>query len=293
MTPELLTQLDINEKFWWAATIKDFRRRLITEPKLYANDILANSWSNDQDMLDNLDTVIKDAREKIWQLYLLDEAKFHAAVLAHLFTERDLPRSILTDITDHNMIRAIEDKDAFIDEIGKLMGDYAGRVMPYIYELALSTTQSRRSRAGKTFEQLIESLLEHFGIEFDNQGSVSSGVFSAAGLGKKVDAIVPSIESYTSNRSKCAVVTMKTTLRERCKEVAEELSRTNVPHIYLLTADESITENVINTMKNYNIALVVYSGEKQSKFSLHENVYSFYDFFTKEMNFIMQYWSKG
>lgn len=292
MTPDLLTQLENSEKKWWAATIKEFRARLITEPKLYAKDILAQSWSNSLDMLDNLDDVIKDTREQIWQLYLLDEAKFHAEVLAYLFTERDLPRNILTMIVDHDMFRSIEDKDVFIDELGKLMGDYAGRVMPYIYELALSTTQSRRSRAGKTFEQLVESLLEHFGIAFENQGSVSSGVFSAAGLGKKVDAIVPSIENYTSNRSKCAVVTMKTTLRERWQEVAEELSRTNVPHIYLLTADQTITENVINTIRNYNIALVVYGAEKQKKFSNHENVYSFYDFFTKEMRFIMQYWQK-
>ena len=292
MTPDLLTQLEESEKLWWAATIKEFRNKFITEPKLYANNILANSWKKEEEMLANLDTVIKQAREEIWQLYLIDEAKFHAAVLGHLFTERRLPASILENVLDHDFLISIQSKDLFTKEIGKLMGDYAGRVMPYIYELALSTTQSRRSRAGKTFEQLIESLLEHFNIKFDNQGSVSSGLFTGAGLGKKVDAIVPSIEDYVSNRSKCAVVTMKTTLRERWQEVAEELSRTNIPHIYLLTTDENVTENVINTMKNYNIALVVYESEKKNKFFNHENVYSFYDFFTKEMRFIMQYWGK-
>ena len=287
---ELLTQLDVEEKTWWSNTIKDFRNRLITEPRLYATEILNNSWTNDEEMLENLDSVIRHAREQIWQLYLIDEAKFHAAVLAHLFTERDLPRSILDTIVDKDLLQRIEDNDEFVSEIGKLVGDYAGRVMPYIYELALSTTQSRRSRAGKTFEQLIESLLEHFDIRFDNQGSVSSGLFSDAGLGKKVDAIVPSIEKYIENRSKCSVVTMKTSLRERWQEVAEELSRTNVPHIYLLTVDEAVTTNVIDTMRKYNISLVVYGSEKTQKFSAYPNVYTFQDFFTKEMKFIMDYW---
>lgn len=287
---KLLTQLDESEKHWWKHTIKDFRSRLITEPKLYADNILDNSWISDEEMLSNLDGVIKNVREQIWQLYLVDEAKFHEQVLAHLFTERDLPAEILDSLVDRDYLISIEDNKDFVKEVGKLMGEYAGRVMPYIYELSLSTTQSRRSRAGRTFEQLVESLLEHFDISFDNQGSVSSGVFSGAGLGKKVDAIVPSVEAYGSNRSKCAVVTMKTTLRERWQEVAEELSRTNIPHIYLLTTDEEVTTSVVETIKNYNIALVVYGSEKKGKFQNYTNVYSFTDFFTKEMKFIMDYW---
>jgi len=290
MPDELLTSLNENEKVWWKTTIKDFRRKLITEPKVYAVDILQSSWTNNEDMLNNLDEVIKHTRNEIWQLYLLDEANFHAKVLAHLFTERELPANILKQLLDHEHLISITDKNEFAKEIGILMGDYAGKVMPYIYELALSTTQSRRARAGKTFEQLVESLLAHFSIKYDTQGSVSSGIFSSAGLGKKVDAIVPSIEAYVSNRSKCAVVTMKTSLRERWQEVAEELSRTNIPHIYLLTVDEEVTENIVNTIKNYNIALVVYSSEKNNRFSKHDNVHSFYDFFTKEMQFIMRYW---
>ncbi len=290
METELLTQLDDSEKEWWGGVIKDFRSRLITEPKLYANNILTESWTNEEEMLNNLDSVIKSARDQIWQLYLIDEAKFHAEVLAYLFMERDLPKSILESLVSRDVLCAIENQEDFTKELGRLMGLYAGRVMPYVYELALSTTQSRRSRAGKTFEHLVESLLEHFGVSYNNQSSVASTLFSSAGLGKKVDAIVPGIAQYISNRSKCAVVTMKTTLRERWQEVAEELSRTNVPHIYLLTADENVTINVIDTMKNYNIALVVYGSEKNTKFQENENVYSFTDFFTREMRFIMAYW---
>lgn len=290
MAYDLITQLNELEEKWWEGTIKEYRSRLITEPRLYADSILAVSWDNKKQGSDSLDETIRRVREEIWQLYLLDEAKFHAAVLAHLFTERDLPKSILDEIIDKDALQSISDHNEFVDSIGRLIGDYAGRVMPYVYQLALSTTQSRRSRAGRTFEQLIESLLDHFDIPFDTQGTIASNVFTKSGLGKKVDAIVPGVDSYIKNRSKCAVVTMKTTLRERWQEVAEELSRTNIPHIYLLTADENVTENVVNTVRNYNITLVVYASEKNSKFTEYEQVISFYDFFTREMKFIAQYW---
>lgn len=287
---DFLTQLSPEEKEWWSKTIKKFRVKVIKEPKFYAHNIIKTSWKNKENILQNIDKFIRDIREKIWQLYLIDEAKFHSKVLEYLFTERELPANILKSIIKHDFLRSIENKLEMTKEIAKIMGDYSGRIMPYIYELCLSTTQSRRSRAGYTFEQLIESLLELFSITFETQKSVSSGVFKSTGLGKKVDIIVPNIRSYNSNRSKCALVTTKTTLRERWQEVAEELSRTNIPHIYLLTVDENVTENVIITMKTYNIALVVFDSEKSRKFKSHENVTSFYNFFEKEMNHILGYW---
>jgi hypothetical protein len=293
LSGSILSQLSPEEKAWWASTIKEFRAKYIVEPKKYADNKLSVIWDKQMDIESGMDEIISSTREEIYQHYLRDESIFHSRVLQHLFTQRELPATILGELVKGDYLRSITDDDRFLVEVGKLMGDYAGRVMPYIYELALSTTQSRRSRAGKTFEQLIESLLEKFDVPYDTQGSVSSGSFNKLGLGKKVDAIVPSVESYDQNRSKCAVVTMKTSLRERWQEVAEELSRTNVPHIYLLTVDQDITTNVVNTIKNYNIQLVVYQSQKNSKFISNDNVCSFYHFFDKEMGYIMNYWGEN
>ena len=62
-----------------------------------------------------------------------------------------------------------------------------------IYSLSLSNTQSRRSRAGKEFEAIIELLFIGAGIPVDSQGSVGKQFFTNTGLGKLVDFVSPSV----------------------------------------------------------------------------------------------------
>jgi hypothetical protein len=45
---------------------------------------------------------------------------------------------------------------------------------------------------------------------------------------------------------------MKTSLRERWQEVAEEIERTKIPEIHLLTVDEDIPKNKAQEMANHN-----------------------------------------
>lgn len=293
MNPELIFELEESEGLWWETTIKDYRKRIVKEPKHYAREILEKRGITKSDLQKDFDSVLMSVREEAWQLYLKDECAFHTEVVSHLVRSRDLPKDILKKIVERELFN--EDytsfsKEQLTEKVGKIVGEYTGRVMPYIYALSLSTTQSRRSRAGKTFENIMETFMEAFEIPFENQSSIGTNFYRQNGLGKKVDLIVPGGDEYVKNRSKCAIVTMKTTLRERWQEVAEELTRTNVPHIYLLTLDRGITANVINTIKNYNIALVVLSTEK-AKFKDFENVQDFSDFFLKEMPHIVSYWN--
>lgn len=291
MTTELISQLTDEEQQWWTSTIQDFRLKTIREPKHYAFSILRKKGITQLQLRNGMDTILSDTREEVWRLYLEDEAVFHTKVLEHLFKTREVPRKILFDLVESKLLHTdLKNKNAFVEKVAGVVGEYAGRTMPYIYQLSLSTTQSRRSRAGKNFEQIIESIMDIFSIPYANQSAVGSKFYSENGLGKKVDAVVPGVEEYVRNRAKCAVVTMKTSLRERWQEVAEELSRTNVPHIYLLTADRAVTKNVVDTIKNYNITLVIYKSEKESKFADKENVISFESFFTREMPYIVDYW---
>lgn len=289
---EFISSLSKEETLWWAEKIKEFRLKLVKEPRHYAMQVLGSKASTKEDLINKMDQLLEETREEVWQSYLEDEAKFHAEVLHELFKTRDVPKAILLQLVDSKILSAdINDRDILAEKVAEVVGEYAGRTMPYIYQLSLSTTQSRRSRAGKTFEQIIEAFLEIFGIPFDNQESVGSSFYRQNSLGKKVDGIVPGGNEYIRNRAKCAIVTMKTTLRERWQEVAEELSRTNVPHIYLLTVDRAVTNNVVDTISTYNITLVVYGSEKANKFSTKENVISFKDFFSYEMPHIVQYWT--
>ena len=101
-----------------------------------------------------------------------------------------------------------------------------------------------------------------------------------------------SMEAFNENRSRCIIATMKTTIRERWQEVVEELNRTNIPSIHLLTLDTGITENVLTLMKNHNITLVTYR-EIKAKFPLFTNVMDFEAFFGSEIPHTLEWWAKN
>ncbi len=295
INPEkIILSLDQDENEWWSKKIKEYRNNFVKQPKEYVKLITTAKNISKETLLKRIDQNIMDFREEVWSLYLIDEARFHKEVLSFLFQDRDLPRNILNDVLDKRLF----DKDLSklskseaTKVISDIVGDYTGRVMPYIYQLSLSTTNSRRTRSGKVFETIIETFFDILDYPYDNQSSIKKQSLSLTG--KKVDLIVPSAEAYLNNRSKSALITMKTSLRERWQEVAEELSRTNVPHIYLLTVDNGVTTNTIDIMKQYNITLVVYKAEKESKFGNFDNVKDFASFFIKEVPYIVGYWNKN
>ena len=82
------------------------------------------------------------------------------------------------------------------------------------------------------FEAIIKFLIKDvYGYPFDDQSTVAEGFFQEQGIGKIVDGIIPGKDSYINNRAKTLIITMKTSLRERWQEVAEEMRRTNIPPI--------------------------------------------------------------
>lgn len=290
---DLIFKLDPAEQQWWEDSIKEFRDKIIKEPKYYARTILEQRGIAREVLAKNLEETLRITREDVWQMYLIDEAKFHSEVIAFLIKNREIPREILGKIINSELLKIDYtklNKEELTDKVARIVGEYAGRIMPYIYALSLSTTQSRRARAGKVFEHIIETFMDKFGYPYKNQSAIGSIFYRENNLGKKVDLIVPGAEEYARNRAKCAIVTMKTSLRERWQEVAEELSRTNVPHIYLLTVDPNLTPSVIKTMKQYNITVVLYGSEKTAKFAELDNVEDFNTFFLKEIPHIIGYW---
>ena len=134
--------------------------------------------------------------------------------------------------------------------------------------------------------------MKRLDIPYDSQSHLGQRTFSDKGLGKKVDGVVPGMEAFNENRSRCIIATMKTTIRERWQEVVEELNRTNIPSIHLLTLDEGITENVLTLMKNHNITLVTYKSIK-TKFPTFTNVMDFETFFGSEIPHTLEWWAKN
>ncbi|WP_208528104.1 type II restriction endonuclease [Flavobacterium psychrophilum] len=233
---------------------------------------------------------ISELREIVWQEYLLDEVNFNAILMRDLHKLLETPKDILEVLLNKN----ITDKkgEELIETVKEICGEYAGRVFPYIYRLSLSNTQSRRSRAGKSFEAIIYKIYENLGYEYDSQSKVGRKTFDTLGLGKKVDSILPNIKCYAERRNKTIIGTMKTSLRERWQEVAEEIERTKIPEIHLLTADESIPKSKAQEMANHNIIVVTYEWVANSvALKSMKNIISFEEYLFEEIPNILKFWN--
>jgi EcoRII C terminal len=291
---QLLVSIPVGEKNAFQKMIRDLRGEYIRSPQNTVDQIFDNSLDLIQAVTTNhnISAVILELRESAYHLFLEDEAKFNFAVLKEISNKLDTPKSILEAILAKSDILNMP-QNQLIEEIKSVCGEYAGRISPYLYQLALSNTQSRRSRAGKTFEQIIYKIYRTFDFEYQSQSQIGKSQFKAQGLGKIVDSLLPNIASFEKRRDKVIIGTMKTTLRERWQEVIEEISRTSLPSIYLLTIDDDISANKADQMSKHNVVLVVPLYVKQQQhLQSKDNIISFESYFLEEIPEKMRFWNK-
>ncbi|WP_116291383.1 type II restriction endonuclease, partial [Enterobacter hormaechei] len=153
----------------------------------------------------------------------------------------------------------------------------------HIYDLALSNTQSRRSRAGKEFESILELLMMGAGIPVDVQGAIGKSFFQKNQIGKLVDLVMPGVVQYTSNKRNTMLISAKTTLRERWQEVPEEVNRTGIREMYLATLDDSFSEETINILYEANVVVVTTIENKNFKYKNNNRVLTFEDMLQSAM----------
>lgn len=149
---------------------------------------------------------------------------------------------------------------------------------PQIDALLLSAAQQRKSRAGYSFEHHIEAMLANGGVPFDKQVVLEAK--------KRPDFILPSRAVYENTereRHKALVLSAKTTLRERWKQVGGEMRNCD---LYLATVDEGIAVNAIEDMASQGILLVVPESLKKSdttEYKGQSSVISFKEFFERDI----------
>ena len=149
---------------------------------------------------------------------------------------------------------------------------------PKIDALLLSAAQQRKSRAGYSFEHHIEAMLVNGGIPFEKQVVIEAK--------KRPDFILPSRTLYDDamrTNKEALVLSAKTTLRERWKQVRQEMKNCD---LYLATVDENIAANAIEDMASQGIVLVVPESLKKSNTTEYEkqsSVISFESFFNDEI----------
>jgi hypothetical protein len=287
---KFLTEIPIEEQQDFDRYIQTARKKFILPPKDTVKKVLAEH----SDLMEALNVerdvsrVVKTLREEAFRSFLTQEAEMNAYLLKHISEKFSVPKEKFDHLYDIFSQRDHEVKE----RLRTFFGDYAGQIYPYIYRLSLSNTQSRRSRAGKVFEGIIYGLYDVLNYPYESQATIGSKNFQSKKLGKIVDSLLPNLEAFEQRRDKVVIGTMKTTLRERWQEVIEEINRTGLPSIYLLTVDEDISSSKVEQMANHNVILVVYRDVKaQSSLLNKRNVVSFEDYFFEEIPQNLKYWS--
>ena len=293
---ELIIKLSADEEDRFTKFIISNRNKLISPPKETARKATENHREQVIGLINNgqISDAIIMLRQLAYDEFLREESIFNTFILSNISDKFDFPKATLELLSKNLYNLNLTNLTDFQLYCKDFFGSYAGAISPYIYQLCLSNTQSRRSRAGKVFEGIIYFLYDYYGYSYSSQATIGRRIFTNLGLGKVVDSILPSVDAFNSRRDKTIVGSMKTTLRERWQEVVEEVTRSNLPNIHLLTVDDDISQTKAEQMAKHNIVLVVPKLVKQQKHLCdRRSIIDFETYFLEEIPVIMGYWAEG
>ena len=191
------------------------------------------------------DAVMRISRDIEYALYKRAELRQRAAQVAGL------------------LLRGQDPVSALVRSFGQLDG------------LFLSAAQTRKSRAGHSFEQHVQRLLIDGHVRHQAQAVLG---------GRRPDFVLPDVATLNRAQDRdTLILSLKTTLRERWKQLG--LERPHAP-VFLATVDDRVSAEAIADMARNGIVLVVPESLKASKEAVYEKqdqVITFRDFFDQEI----------
>jgi len=147
----------------------------------------------------------------------------------------------------------------------------------------MSVSQSRKPKAGKAFEWILEELLNRR-LGFPMVGQVEID-------GAKPDFLLPSKEYFEKNAIDCMLLTAKrTTFGNGWRQVVTEADKTY--SFFLATLDPDISENQLKLAAGQKIFLVTTKSKifDKAHYQNSGNVISFEEFITKHLEPAMKRW---
>jgi len=120
----------------------------------------------------------------------------------------------------------------------------------WFIKFSLSVQNRRKSRAGRALENHLELIFQELGIRY-SRGALTENK-------AKPDFLFPSGEEYHDESFNASLLTMlgvKSTCKERWRQVLSEAARIDQKH--LLTLEPAISENQTSEMKAHHLNLVV------------------------------------
>lgn len=150
---------------------------------------------------------------------------------------------------------------------------------PYLREMFLSIAQSRKARGGRDFELQFGRMLDLIQVPYQKVKRTY-----------RVDFMIPDDTTFKKNPTSAAIASAKRTLRERWREVVEELYEMRSPNIFLVTADYDVSKNHVKAIcGDYRIHLVVWKEVKE-KYSSNHLVLSYDQWAKERLPILMKFW---
>ena len=161
--------------------------------------------------------------------------------------------------------------------------DFIAGNFGFFNEFFSSLAQSRKSRAGLSFEDHVRFLFRQLNYPFEEQKVING----------KPDFLLPNAAMYKKNPTDLILFTLKRTFRERWRQVVPEGFRT--PQYFLATIDESLSKSALDEMLGHRIILVMPAANKESipVYNNALNVVSFSTFFNDYLDPVALRWRRA
>ena len=226
-----------------------------------ASDNIARRFGYNKEQIKvNFDSLIWDSEKEAYKIYLGFE-KIYGEEVFDVFAKHLIDTGEITHL----------------GQMGKVLGSY----LTVFDSFFMSIAQSRRTRAGHSFENLHNALFKELEYPFDEQKVING----------KPDFIMPSYDHFIRYPLDCIIFTAKRTLRERWRQIVTEGTRGL--GFFLATIDEDVTSTQLTEMHHNRIYLVCPESIKSSKYNTNVNVLSFRQFFKDYLDPAMERWRRN
>lgn len=209
---------------------------------------------------ENFDGLLEETEREAYKVYL-DFEKLYGEQVFKVFADNMIATGEITDLR----------------QLGPILGSYFS-VFDSFY---MSLAQSRRTRAGHSFEDIHNTLFKKLGYPFDEQRVING----------KPDFIMPSYNHFRQNPIDCIIFTAKRTLRERWRQIVTEGTRGL--GFFLATIDKDVSSAQLAEIHHNRIYLVCPRNIKDAKYSSERNVLSFAQFFNDYLDPAMERWRRN
>lgn len=208
----------------------------------------------------NFDSLLYETEREIYKVYLKYQKQYG--------------KKVINTLIDY-LVEVDELKD--LEQVGEVLGNH----FELLDKFFLSLAQSRKARAGKSFENIHNALFKELDYPFDEQRVING----------KPDFIMPSYDHYIANPPDCIIFTAKRTLRERWRQIVTEGTRGL--GFFLATIDEDLSENLFAEAHKNRIFIVCPEGIKKRYYPDVINVLSFVQFFKDYLDPAVERWKRN